>query len=370
LLAEEVDKLQNGSKESTPDVCPEYTRKSSISSEEGQSSAPPYFPTPLVPVSSVTNSQHDRKSVIETSTDTLVPDSEKTSGVTNQSVITSRPPVEEVMNISSSSSSAIFSDPLDSDGLVSHHNQLQRRMVEIFSSHSAEVSALRRDLHMSRLALTQAGLKADQGIVRDIGEEELAMLERGSGVESTTSEVSWEAVDERETRPTLWVPDHAASQCMGCHTQFWFGRRKHHCRSCGRLFCSECSENYCPIPEEQLFHDVRVCDQCFLERSDSSKTFGSEEQAANIVITRTENNDFKHHDLGIRRKADLCQQNQDTCDNKVSKASNKLSEEVADKLEDIVINTDVANNVSEDRAVCSQEIEVDNSNNSVEVEVN
>ena len=30
-----------------------------------------------------------------------------------------------------------------------------------------------------------------------------------SGVESATSEVSWEAVDEREARPTLWVPDHA-----------------------------------------------------------------------------------------------------------------------------------------------------------------
>ena len=25
-------------------------------------------------------------------------------------------------------------------------------------------------------------------------------------------QVSWEAVEEGETRPTLWVPDHAASQ--------------------------------------------------------------------------------------------------------------------------------------------------------------
>merc|ERR1712107_772161 len=60
-----------------------------------------------------------------------------------------------------------------------------------------------------------------------------------------------------ETRPTLWVPDHAASQCMGCHTQFWFGRRKHHCRSCGLLFCSECSEQAVPIPTEQLYQPVK-----------------------------------------------------------------------------------------------------------------
>jgi hypothetical protein len=28
-------------------------------------------------------------------------------------------------------------------------------------------------------------------------------------VESATSEVSWEALEEGEARPTLWVPDHA-----------------------------------------------------------------------------------------------------------------------------------------------------------------
>merc|ERR1719415_345502 len=50
---------------------------------------------------------------------------------------------------------------------------------------------------------------------------------------------------------------------MGCNTQFWFGRRKHHCRSCGRLFCCECSEKTAPIPAEQLYHPVRVCDHCY-----------------------------------------------------------------------------------------------------------
>merc|ERR1712013_863582 len=117
--------------------------------------------------------------------------------------------LEEAMALSSCSNGS--QDPLDSDGLIAHNDQVQRRMVEIFSQHRAEVTQLKRDLNLSRLALQQAT----------------------SGVESTNSEVSWEAVEEGETRPTLWVPDHAASQCMGCHTQFWFGRRKHHCRSCG-----------------------------------------------------------------------------------------------------------------------------------------
>ena len=57
--------------------------------------------------------------------------------------------------------------------------------------------------------------------------------------QSTASDASssWEAVDEKESKPTLWVPDHAAQTCASCHTAFWFGRRKHHCRNCGGVFC-------------------------------------------------------------------------------------------------------------------------------------
>lgn len=160
-------------------------------------------------------------------------------------------------------------------------------MVEIFSQHRAELSALKREVALSRLALSQVGgwggaeatLHHQAGLhPADLASEaEEGGGEARSGVESTTSEVSWEAVEEGETRPTLWVPDHAASQvvlsppssppqCMGCHTQFWFGRRKHHCRypsspvlaiptlrSCGLLFCSECSEQALPLPTEQLY---------------------------------------------------------------------------------------------------------------------
>lgn len=53
---------------------------------------------------------------------------------------------------------------------------------------------------------------------------------------------SWEAVEERSGTSSgasssqamgssvLWVPDHAVSRCTSCQTEFWLGRRKHHCR--------------------------------------------------------------------------------------------------------------------------------------------
>ena len=156
-------------------------------------------------------------------------------------------------------------DPLDSDGLVSHLDQRQRRLVQIHSCHMAEVTSLRRDLQAARLALTQAGIKPETVLSSEEIPDPFDPI-ASSGVESTASEVSWEAVEDGDSdtpRPTLWIPDHAASSCMGCSTQFWFGRRKHHCRSCGRLFCSECSDNTVPLPAEQLYTPVRVCDGCY-----------------------------------------------------------------------------------------------------------
>ena len=52
-----------------------------------------------------------------------------------------------------------------------------------------------------------------------------------------------------------WVPDEASSSCMGCHEGFTFLNRRHHCRSCGELFCGECST-------VQGLFGVRKCRVC------------------------------------------------------------------------------------------------------------
>jgi len=262
---------EEGSKENTPDVCLEFKRKSSQDSDGSGEPSPDQaggqFPSQAFSTGAVEGSPRlERKAVIERSTDTLVGELAETSNGTSRSngSHAPRPAPAPAPLLDPDHSHALNStpDPLDSDGLVAHHNQVQRRMVEIFSAHQAEVAALRREIHMSRLALTQAGLAPDTLLDTDCSGD--PGLDGRSGVESTASEVSWEAVEDSEARPTLWVPDHAASSCMGCQTQFWFGRRKHHCRSCGRLFCAECSEHQVPIPAEQLYQPVRVCDGCYL----------------------------------------------------------------------------------------------------------
>lgn len=36
------------------------------------------------------------------------------------------------------------------------------------------------------------------------------------------------------------------------------------CRSCGEIFCADCSEFWAPLPFEKLFNPVRLCGSCYL----------------------------------------------------------------------------------------------------------
>eukprot|EP00094_Tigriopus_californicus_P000837 TCALIF_00809-PA protein Name:"Similar to MTMR3 Myotubularin-related protein 3 (Homo sapiens)" AED:0.09 eAED:0.11 QI:0/0/0/1/1/1/3/0/1109 len=168
-------------------------------------------------------------------------------------------------------------DLIDTDGLPTHKDMVQQRLNEIFYQHRKEVQDLRRDLMMSKQALLLqknaarklSELNASESLLLDTplnGYDRMSSNEDGNGeirTSSTTSEVSsWEAVDENEAKPVLWVPDHASEFCMRQVTKFWTGLRKHHCRNCGLLFCHNCSDNQAPLPEEHLYRPVRVCDDC------------------------------------------------------------------------------------------------------------
>lgn len=59
-----------------------------------------------------------------------------------------------------------------------------------------------------------------------------------------------------------WVPDHAAPNCMNCSRLFSPVRRRHHCRMCGKVFCSACSSHRTKLPQFNYHNPVRVCDDC------------------------------------------------------------------------------------------------------------
>jgi len=62
------------------------------------------------------------------------------------------------------------------------------------------------------------------------------------------------------THTASWVPDYASGECLRCGKLFSTFNRRHHCRECGALVCSDCS------PHKKIINDKppaqRVCNLC------------------------------------------------------------------------------------------------------------
>ncbi|XP_065131365.1 RUN and FYVE domain-containing protein 1 isoform X2 [Paramisgurnus dabryanus] len=99
-------------------------------------------------------------------------------------------------------------------------------------------------------------------------EQEQALQEMG--LHLSQSKLKME--DFKEVNKALkghaWLKDDEATQCKQCQKEFSIARRKHHCRNCGDIYCSNCSSNELALPSYP--RPVRVCDVChslLLQRS-------------------------------------------------------------------------------------------------------
>lgn len=193
----------------------------------------------------------------------------------------------------------------DLDGLLPSVDRLQVRLDRILSAKESEMEALRReliqtkiDLHQTRMALCRqvcdtcqplrkknSGSHGNEGLDDESGSEASASGQRATtddplgGPNSSPS--SWESVDEREIPndkgPTIrWVPDHAAHSCMKCSEPFWIGRRRHHCRNCGEVCCADCAGRDLPIPDQNHYKPVRVCNVCYNLLTNAVSTVGTD----------------------------------------------------------------------------------------------
>lgn len=60
--------------------------------------------------------------------------------------------------------------------------------------------------------------------------------------------------------PADWVDSDA---CMICSKRFSILNRRHHCRSCGGIFCQDHSAHNIILSDLGIYEPVRVCDNCF-----------------------------------------------------------------------------------------------------------
>lgn len=68
-------------------------------------------------------------------------------------------------------------------------------------------------------------------------------------------------IDLGKIAPT-WVRDDAVTMCMACTIPFTTIRRRHHCRACGKIVCSNCSSYKAPLEYDNNKVN-RVCVNCY-----------------------------------------------------------------------------------------------------------
>lgn len=61
-----------------------------------------------------------------------------------------------------------------------------------------------------------------------------------------------------------WELDEQVAACRACNLPFSLLRRRHHCRGCGRIFCSHCVDFEATLPTTQDPQADRVCARCVL----------------------------------------------------------------------------------------------------------
>lgn len=65
----------------------------------------------------------------------------------------------------------------------------------------------------------------------------------------------------QKAKAPVWLPDNDAPQCSLCRSAFSLLHRRHHCRNCGGVVCSNCSKHEFKL--EFSGKNERVCDRCY-----------------------------------------------------------------------------------------------------------
>lgn len=161
---------------------------------------------------------------------------------------------------------------LDDDGLPVPMDAVQQRLRQIEAGYKQEVEVLRQQVRQLQMRLESKHHGSPPSEPDIDYEDDITCLRESdnsneddslsSHSEDRLSEGSWDRVEQKDTEVTRWVPDHMASHCFNCDCEFWIAKRRHHCRNCGNVFCKDCCHLKLPIPDQQLYDPVLVCNIC------------------------------------------------------------------------------------------------------------
>ncbi|XP_064458494.1 RUN and FYVE domain-containing protein 2-like [Ornithodoros turicata] len=149
---------------------------------------------------------------------------------------------------------------LESDMKIEHEWRVS--LQASVSEQQDEIAKLRHDLEaFQQIVQDHEKLKVEfSEMERKCTEYELTLEEVGSQLSESKLQISELKESNLCLKEAVWTSDSDAASCRQCNKPFSVARRKHHCRSCGEIFCNACSDNTMPLPSSAK--PVRVCDGC------------------------------------------------------------------------------------------------------------
>ncbi|XP_073816570.1 RUN and FYVE domain-containing protein 2 isoform X7 [Musca autumnalis] len=127
----------------------------------------------------------------------------------------------------------------------------------------AQITLEELGIQLSESKLKVSELKEKEKLQQDMLNNSMSSLLSGSSGGGGVVDTQQSTVPASNTG--LWAPDSVTTHCTACRKEFNLTRRKHHCRSCGEIFCKACSDHTLPLLNEngQVGKPVRVCLACF-----------------------------------------------------------------------------------------------------------
>ncbi|CAG5123472.1 unnamed protein product, partial [Candidula unifasciata] len=127
--------------------------------------------------------------------------------------------------------------------------QLLGKMQERLEEMDKKKSKLESDNHIlkGKVQALQADLRNSEAVQRDFVKLSQSLQVQLEKIRQAENEVRWQHEDD-------------VDECNNCKLAFTVTRRKHHCRHCGRIFCSDCTSK--SVPSGSNFRPSKVCDVC------------------------------------------------------------------------------------------------------------
>ena len=88
-----------------------------------------------------------------------------------------------------------------------------------------------------------------------------------------------------DTVRVAWAADKDVTNCRRCTNRFSMFRRKHHCRSCGFIFCEACCSERRILPTFSRFSTQRCCSDCARTLDEAAKEAGQDPCKRDVSAT-------------------------------------------------------------------------------------